>query len=70
MHKEELDVTDVADEESLVAGGHHVLGLLVGTEADLYVAKEQPLVSCSYHSTHCRLKSSSTNLVSSLRLSA
>ena len=35
VHKEQLDVTDVADEEGLVAGGHHVLGLLVGTIADL-----------------------------------
>ena len=35
MHEEELDVVDVADEEGLVAGGHHVAGLLVGTIADL-----------------------------------
>lgn len=35
VHQEELDVTDVADEESLVAGGHHVAGLLVGTVSDL-----------------------------------
>lgn len=34
MHKEELDVADVVDEESLVAGGHHVAGLLVGSETD------------------------------------
>jgi hypothetical protein len=35
VHEEELDVVDVADEEGLVAGGHHVAGLLVGTIADL-----------------------------------
>jgi hypothetical protein len=35
VHQEELDVADVADDEGLVAGGHHVLGLLVGTVADL-----------------------------------
>ena len=35
VHEEELDVADVADDEGLVAGGHHVLGLLVGTVTDL-----------------------------------
>ena len=35
MHEEELDVTGVLDEESLVARGHHVLGLLVATVTDL-----------------------------------
>lgn len=35
VHEEELKVLDVVDEESLVAGGHHVAGLLVGTVADL-----------------------------------
>lgn len=34
MHEEELDVLGVVDEESLVAGGHHVTGLLVGTVTD------------------------------------
>ena len=37
VHQEELDVVDVADEERLVAGGHHVAGLLVGAIADLGV---------------------------------
>lgn len=35
VHQEELEVAYVADDEGLVAGGHHVLGLLVGTIADL-----------------------------------
>jgi len=35
VHEEELNVLDVADEERLVARGHHVLGLLVGAIADL-----------------------------------
>lgn len=35
MHQEELNVLGVVDEESLVAGGHHVAGLLVGTVTDL-----------------------------------
>jgi len=35
VHKEELDVLGVADKEGLVAGRHHVAGLLVGAEADL-----------------------------------
>lgn len=35
VHHEEVDILDVADKESLVAGGHHVLGLLVGAIASL-----------------------------------
>ncbi len=35
MHEEELDVLDVADEEGLVARGHHVAGALVGAIANL-----------------------------------
>ena len=35
VHEEELNVLDVADEERLVARGHHVLGLLVGAIANL-----------------------------------
>jgi hypothetical protein len=35
VHQEELNVLGVVDEESLVAGGHHVTGLLVGAVADL-----------------------------------
>lgn len=35
VHEEQLDVLDVADEEGLVARGHHVAGLLVGAIADL-----------------------------------
>lgn len=35
VHHEELEVLDVVDEEGLVAGGHHVAGLLVGAVADL-----------------------------------
>lgn len=40
VHEEELDVVDVLDEESLVAGRHHVLGSLVGAIADLIVDKK------------------------------
>ena len=35
VHQEELDILDVADEEGLVAGGHHEAGLLVGAETNL-----------------------------------
>lgn len=35
MHQEELDILGVVDKESLVAGGHHVAGLLVGAVTDL-----------------------------------
>lgn len=36
VHHEELEVLDVVDQEGLVAGGHHVTGLLVGTVANLF----------------------------------
>jgi hypothetical protein len=35
VHKEELNIADVVDEESLVAGWHHMASLLVGTETNL-----------------------------------
>lgn len=35
MHQEELDVLGVVNKEGLVAGGHHVAGLLVAAVADL-----------------------------------
>jgi len=37
VHKEEIDVAGVVYEESLVAGGHHVASLLVGTETNLRI---------------------------------
>ena len=40
MHQQQLDILDVVDDESLVAGGHHVTGLLVGAESDLWSRKE------------------------------
>lgn len=35
VHQEEVDVLGVVDDEGLVAGGHHVTGLLVAAVADL-----------------------------------
>lgn len=35
VHEQEFDISWILNEESLVAGWHHVSGLLVGTEADL-----------------------------------
>jgi hypothetical protein len=35
VHEEEVDVAGVVNEESLVAGGHHVACLLVGSETNL-----------------------------------
>lgn len=35
VHQEQIDILGVVDEESLVAGGHHVASLLVRAEADL-----------------------------------
>lgn len=36
VHQEQLDILGVVDDEGLVAGGHHVAGLLVGAVANLY----------------------------------
>jgi hypothetical protein len=55
VHEEELDVLGVVDEESLVAGGHHVAGLLVGTVTD------------GRHS-HLSLEAATDSIVNSLRL--
>ena len=58
VHEEEVDVTGVVDEEGLVAGGHHVAGLLVGTVANLYVSSEFVLVlaaaRCRADRVRCR----------------
>lgn len=35
VHEQEVNVLGVVDEESLVAGGHHVASLLVRAETDL-----------------------------------
>jgi hypothetical protein len=35
VHEQELNVLGVVDKESLVAGGHHVAGLLVATITNL-----------------------------------
>jgi len=37
VHEEKVELGSVVDEESLVAGGHHVAGLLVGSVTDLFV---------------------------------
>ena len=37
MHQEEVNIADVVDEESLVAGGHHVAGFLVRSETNLII---------------------------------
>ena len=45
VHEEKVQVAGVVDEESLVAGRHHVAGLDVATVADLYA--ERSLAFCS-----------------------
>ena len=35
VHEEKVNIGDVVDNESLVAGGHHVAGLPVGAVSDL-----------------------------------
>jgi hypothetical protein len=42
VHEQQLNVLGVVDEESLVAGGHHVLGLLVATVTDLFIHHQLP----------------------------
>lgn len=39
VHQQKLNIVGVADKEGLVAGGHHVTGLLVGTETNLQSGK-------------------------------
>jgi hypothetical protein len=46
VHEEELDVLDVADAERLVAGRHHVAGLLVGAIADLESVEVSRVSNC------------------------
>lgn len=46
MHQEKLDVARVVDNESLVAGGHHVPGLLVAAVADLVPSVFPPVLVC------------------------
>ena len=45
VHEEEVEVTGVVDKERLVAGGHHVAGLLVAAVTDLYRKKSTVSVS-------------------------
>lgn len=48
MHQEELDILGVVDKESLVAGGHHVAGLLVGAVTDLRYPSMLVVLSSEY----------------------
>jgi hypothetical protein len=50
VHEQQLNVLSVVDEESLVAGRHHVAGLLVGTETDLI--KIVPVSAFMFRSCH------------------
>lgn len=36
VHEEKFNIADVVDQESLVSGWHHVAGLLVGSETNLF----------------------------------
>lgn len=53
VHQQQLDVTDVADEEGLVAGGGQEAGLLVGTVADLKKNSLSDLLLVSFEPTSC-----------------
>ena len=53
MHEEKVKLGKVVDEESLVAGRHHVAGLLVGTVTDLYKSNDSSvflLLACFHNS--------------------
>jgi hypothetical protein len=43
VHEQQLNILDVADQESLVAGRHHVASLLVGAIANLSQVISPPL---------------------------
>ena len=45
MHEEELDISGVVDQESLVARWHHVAGFLVGAKSDL----QSPISPCAQY---------------------
>lgn len=47
VHEEKVEVTGVVDDESLVAGRHHVAGLLVGAVTDLFEIYPSASLSCS-----------------------
>jgi hypothetical protein len=36
VHEKEINISGIVDEESFVAGGHHMASLLVGAETNLY----------------------------------
>ena len=42
VHEKEVNIGDVVDEESLVAGRHHVACLPVGAVSDLIIIKSAP----------------------------
>lgn len=53
MHEEEVQVAGVVDEESLVAGRHHVAGLLVAAVSDLYSSTPSAiLLQCPSKPSH------------------
>lgn len=48
VHEEKLNVPGVVDDESLVARGHHVLGLLVASVSDLRSISTVPTMLSSF----------------------
>ena len=51
VHEEKVEVAGVVDEEGLVAGRHHVAGLLVAAVADLCAFKNQFILPLETPST-------------------
>jgi len=50
VHEEKINVAGVVDEECLVAGGHHVAGLLVGAKTNLCgLISDCPSYTCNSH---------------------
>jgi hypothetical protein len=58
VHEEEVDIADVVDEEGLVAGWHHVAGLLVGSETNL--SRAMSALSLYYYA-NCLAKQSAVD---------
>lgn len=61
VHQQQLNILNVVDEESLVAGGHHVAGLLVVSVSDLSLLAHQYvkllLFICLRHALHGGIRS-------------
>ena len=56
VHEEKVNIGDVVDNESLVAGGHHVAGLPVGAVSDLCRTRQSMPISQSSPPQQCSIR--------------